>query len=74
LASKLGDRENKRDTAVGVLAMMVGGMTLARAVAHEALADQILADCREQADHLVSVCEKSPRRGRQPRRTKGENQ
>jgi len=46
-----GDDENAApDQALALLATLVGGMTLARAVADEALADRVLAACRNQID------------------------
>lgn len=44
------DENTADDKALALLATLVGGMALARAVADEALADRILAACRNQID------------------------
>jgi TetR/AcrR family transcriptional repressor of nem operon len=41
-----GDGASKRHTALGLLALMVGGLTLARAVRGRPLADDVLRACR----------------------------
>lgn len=41
------------DQALALIAVMVGGMTLARAVADDALSDRILAACRQLVESAV---------------------
>lgn len=43
----------RADQGFAVLATMIGGITLARAVADESLSDRILAACREQIETLL---------------------
>lgn len=65
------------DQALALVALLIGGMTLARAVADEPLADRILAACRQLLDpHLEPPPEtRSPKRNRRSRsRPKGESQ
>lgn len=51
LESRLPDGPSERsgDRALAILALCVGGMTLARAIPDDALADRILAACRDFA-------------------------
>lgn len=62
-----GDRH--RDEATALLAILVGGMTLARAVADEAEGDRILAACRQQVEAMLKVKRKA-RKVDQPPRTR----
>ena len=41
-----GDRRSKRATAIGMIALLYGGISLARAVRDTALSDEILRACR----------------------------
>lgn len=59
----LGDSA-PRDRAFAILAILIGGMTLARAV-DDALSERILAACREFIDESL---EKQPRTGKSSRR------
>ena len=47
IASKMGGREEHRQTALGALALMVGGITLARALSGTPLSDEVLVASRE---------------------------
>ena len=52
----------RADQGFAVLATMIGGITLARAVADESLSDRILAACREQIEMLLRAA--APTKGR----------
>ena len=58
------------DEAFALLALLVGGITLARGVADEALGDRILAACRKQAEALLEPS--SPKSAPRSRRSQGE--
>jgi TetR/AcrR family transcriptional repressor of nem operon len=58
------------DQALALLALLVGGMTLARAVADESLSDRILAACRKFAEAGVGGKQPSPR-SRRKRKAEG---
>jgi AcrR family transcriptional regulator len=63
VASRLGPAGDRPaiDQALALLSLLVGGMMLARAVADETLADQILAACRAFIDAgLAEVVKSSP--------------
>lgn len=45
--------ENARGEAIAALAMMVGGLTLARAVNGTDLSDEVLKACREHLKHCL---------------------
>jgi TetR/AcrR family transcriptional repressor of nem operon len=63
IAARLPHREGgPADGALAVLALLVGGMTLARAVADESLGDRILAACRDLADKAAEQPVKRSRR------------
>ena len=49
-----GDQAEPEDEALALVALMVGGMTLSRAVADESLADRVLAACRGLAEAALS--------------------
>jgi TetR/AcrR family transcriptional repressor of nem operon len=55
------------DQALAVLSLLVGGMTLARAVADESLADRVLAACRSFAAAGVGGTQPPPRSTRKPK-------
>lgn len=57
-----GEGTQEPDQALAILALMVGGLSLARAVADEGLADRILAACRQLIDSAISTPKKRKRR------------
>jgi TetR/AcrR family transcriptional repressor of nem operon len=57
-----GDKPAERsDQALALLALMIGGLSLSRAVADEALADRILAACRQLVDQSLNSPPPAPR-------------
>lgn len=60
------------EQALAVLAVLVGGMTLARAVADEALADRILASCRAFVEAGIGAKRQPTRKPRTKARRQAE--